>query len=188
MDWPTVVISLIGSAVVGPVSVGVSKFLSDRSIERQKATNNSELVESQNTFSVGATSHMAIVAFDKHICFCEEYVKEMSEALRSLIEDGSIEAALDVTRFFRIRQKWALWLTQEMENELDQFERNFTLMGGEARSYGVSGPASNESSIKTMIAILRKVLRVEELTTLRNELVIHSYGTRRQVQGKTVKW
>jgi len=48
--------------------------------------------------------------------------------------------------------------------------------------------ASNESSIKTMIAILRKVLRVEELTTLRNELVIHSYGPRRQVQGKTVKW
>ena len=112
----------------------------------------------------------------------------MSEALRSLIEDGRIEAALDVTRFFRIRQKWALWLTQEMENELDQFERNFTLMGGEARSYGVSVSASNESSIKTMIAILRKVLRVEELTTLRNELVIHSYGPRRQVQGKTVKW
>jgi hypothetical protein len=186
MDWPTVVISLIGSAVVGPVSVGVSKFLSYRSIERQKAKNNSELVESQNTFSVGAT--MAIVAFDKHICFCEEYVKEMSEALRSLNEDGRIEAALDVTRFFRIRQKWALWLTQEMENELDQFERKLTLMGGEARSYGVSGPASNESSIKTMIAILRKVLRVEELTTLRNELVIHSYGPRRQVQGKTVKW
>jgi hypothetical protein len=32
------------------------------------------LEEAKNRFTVGATSHMAIVAFDKHVQFCEEYV------------------------------------------------------------------------------------------------------------------
>jgi len=155
--------------------VGLSKFLSDRSIERQKAQQSRDLLETQNAFSVGATSHMATVAFDKHIGFCEEYVNEMSEALHALIQDGRAEEPLDARRFSRIRQKWALWLTHEMENELDQFERKITLMGGEAQVFEADGaPASNESSIKTLIAFLREVLRTEELTALRNELVIRS--------------
>jgi len=182
MDWPTVVVSLVGSAVVGPASVGLSKFLSDRSIERQKSQQSRELLETQNAFSVGATSHMATVAFDKHIGFCEEYVKEMSEALNALVNDGRTEEPLDARRFSRVRQKWALWLTHEMENELDQFEHKITMIGGVAQVFEATGaPASNESSVKKVIAYLREVLRTEELTALRNELVIRSSRSPRPV-------
>ena len=42
------------------------------------------LLEAQNAFSIGATSHMAIVAFDKHVTFCEEYLGEMYQTLSTL--------------------------------------------------------------------------------------------------------
>jgi hypothetical protein len=166
MEWQTVVISLSGSAISGSLAAGLINFL----VERKKAQQSKELQETQNTFSVGATSHMAIVAFDKHIGFCEEYVKEMSEALNTLIQ----EEALDAGRFSRIRQKWALWLTHEMENELDQFEHKITADGWWVFEEDSGAPVSNESGIKTVIAYLREVLGTEELTALRNELVIRS--------------
>jgi len=86
------------------------------------------------------------------------------------------------------RQKWALWLTQEMETELDRFEREkLPLMGGPAQSVENDGPASNQSSIGMVITKLRDALRIEKLTTLRNDLVDRSYGDRRIVQGKKVR-
>ncbi len=126
---------------------------------------------------MGATSHMATVAFDKHIGFCEEYVEEVSKALQPLIQDGSRQEPLDARRFSRIRQKWALWLTNEIDGELEQFERHVTQLGAEAPAVDANGDrVSNESSIKTAIAFLREVLRTEELTALRNKLVIGSSG------------
>ena len=125
---------------------------------------------------------MATVAFDKHIGFCEAYIKEISKALYALIQHGGKQEPLDASRFFKIRQKWALWLTQEMENELDHFERRIVLIGGVAQVFGADGaPASNESSIRTIVSYLRKVLRTEELTALRDELVIRSSGKTRRV-------
>jgi hypothetical protein len=162
MDWPAVIASFVGSAIAVPAAAGLSSFLSNRSIERQKAQQSKELLETQNAFSMGATSHMATVAFDKHIGFCEEYVEEMSKALDALIRDG-IEGPLSARKFFQIRQKWALWLTQEIETELDLFERAITQIGGAAQVLDANGsPVSNESSIKTVIAYLRGVLRTEE--------------------------
>ncbi|HUU12828.1 MAG TPA: hypothetical protein VM182_03850, partial [Terriglobia bacterium] len=46
------------------------------------------LLEAQNSFSIGTTSHMANVAFDKHVLFCEEYVTEMFKALTTLFREG----------------------------------------------------------------------------------------------------
>jgi hypothetical protein len=183
VDWPTVVGSFIGSAIAGPAAVALFKFLSDRSIERQKAQQSKELLETQNAFSIGATSHMATVAFDKHIGFCEEYVEEMSKALHTLIQDGRTEEPLDAARFSRIRQKWALWLTREIENELDQFERKISqIIGGAAQDLDANGaPVSNESIITKQIGSLREVLRTEELTALRNQLVVRSSKKRRHV-------
>jgi hypothetical protein len=173
-NWATVVVSLIGSGIAGPASAELWKYLGTKSIERQKAQESRELF-------VGATSHMAAVAFDKHIGFCEEYVQEMSKALHKLIQDESAERSRRMAmRLSRIRQKWALWLTQEIENELDQFERKIEQIGGAAPVYDANG-APNEGSIETVIAYLREVLRTEELTALRNELVIRSSRKPRHV-------
>lgn len=182
MDWPTFLSSLAGSAIPVTIAAWLLKSLSDRSIERQKAQQSRELLETQNAFAVGATSHMATVAFDKHIGFCEEYVEEMYKALYTLIQNGSTEEPLDPRRFSRIRQKWALWLTHEIETNLDQFEITVTqIIGGAAQDVDANGPVSNERSVTRNIAYLREVLHTEELTALRNELVIRSSGKPRNV-------
>jgi hypothetical protein len=175
LDWPSLVANFLGSAIPAAAGVAVVKYLSDSLIERQKAQQSRDLQQTQNTFSVGATSHMATVAFDKHIGFCEEYVEEVSKALQALIDNGSAQEPLDVGSLSRIRQKWALWLTNDIDNELEQFERRVTQLGAEAPAVDANGDrVSNESSIKTAIAFLREVLRTEQLTALRNELVTSS--------------
>jgi hypothetical protein len=175
MDWPTFLVSLTGSAAITGT---LSKYLSDRSIERMKAQQSRELL-------VGATSHMATVAWDKHIEFCEEYVEEMYKALHTLIQDGRTDEPLDARSFSRIREKWALWFTHEIENKLETFERDITQIGP-SRVLDANGngpPVSNENSIKTgiVIAYLRGALLTEELTALRNDLVIRSSGNPRKV-------
>src|SRR5216683_7388179 len=46
------------------------------------------IIEAQNSFSIGATSHVAEVAFDKSALFCEEYIAEMFRTLTTLTRDG----------------------------------------------------------------------------------------------------
>ncbi len=129
----------------------------------------------QNAFSMGATSHMATVAFDKYVCFCEEYVEAMSNVLYALIQEEAKKKPLDARALSKIRQKWALWLTDDIERKLDQFERDIAKIGSDAQVLDANGaPVSNELSIKIVVAALREVLATEELTALRKELVLRS--------------
>jgi hypothetical protein len=183
MNWWTVIATFI-AAIGGPAVV--LKVVGDRLLEKQKAHYGKEmaeiahersilLAERQNAFSMGANSHMATVVFDKHIGFCEEYVQAVFNALYALIQEGTKEKPLDAEEFFKIRQKWALWLSREIETKLDRFEHDITKIGADAQVLDANGaPVSNEVGIRTIIADLRKVLGTEELTLLRNELVLRS--------------
>ncbi len=183
----TVLETIVGGALGGWAMVfGLSRYLGDRLLEGVKAQHSKELAEfahqrsvliaeMQNAFSMGATSHMAAVAFDKHIGFCEEYIDAMSNALQTLIQEGAREKPLDATDFFRIRQKWALWLTEDIETKLDQFEHLITKIPSEAPVLDTYGAhVSIETSVKSVIRELRKILATEELTALRSELVVRS--------------
>jgi hypothetical protein len=173
----TILQNILGSAVGTAVILLLAKYLGDRSLQRVTQRHSKEQAEMQNAFSIGATSHMATVAFDKHIEFCEEYVKAASNALYTLIRDGTKKKPLDARDFFKIRQKWALWLTKEIEIKLDRFEQNIPKIGAEAPGYGPGGVPGlgvyglNESVIETVIADLREVLDTEKLTALRTDLV-----------------
>src|SRR5205814_5673315 len=52
------------------------------------------LQAAQNSFAVGATSHMAGVAFDRYVAFSEEYVRELFSTLNTLFRKGPTEEAL----------------------------------------------------------------------------------------------
>src|SRR6266849_252248 len=81
------------------------------------------LEEAKNRFTVGATSHMANVAFDKHVQFCEEYVAEVSDTLTFLFRRGPHKDVLEKANALAdIRTKWTLWVTPEIEAELVKFE------------------------------------------------------------------
>lgn len=183
MTFWTVLETIIGQAAVAWAMVfGLSKYLGDRLLEGLKAQHSKELAEfahqrsvllaeMQNVFSMGANSHMATVVFDKHIGFCEEYIQAVSNALYALMQEGSNDKPLDSKEFFRIRQKWVLWLSHDIEFRLDRFER------GVADAQGVDAngaPVPNEVHVSTLIADLREVLGAEDFATLRNELVVRS--------------
>jgi hypothetical protein len=174
MDWFTVFVSAGSSAISGPLAAGLISFL----IERKKARQSQELLDTQNAFSIGVTSHMATVAFDKHVEFCEKYHKEVYRRLQAFVQDRVTQGPLDVASFFRLRQEWALWLTNEIDSELERFERRVMQLGGDAPDVDANGErrGSDEASIKRAIAFLREVLQTEELTALRNELVMRSSG------------
>lgn len=155
------------------------------------------LLEAQNAFSLGATSHMASVAFDKHVAFCEAYVAEMFETLSTFFREGPTEDALKHSgRLYSIRQKWALWVTPDIEKELERFEQAVREIGAHAhllqaipgeqasiqkmfslfaqvvgfKEWG-GAPLTPELAVTTIIAGLRKALGIEELTGLRTKLV-----------------
>ena len=88
------------------------------------------LQDAQNRFSLGATSHMAAVAFDKHVQFCEEYVAEVHKTLHTLFREGPTEQVFPHSRaLYGIQQKYSVWLTQKIEASLEQFESALRKIG-----------------------------------------------------------
>jgi hypothetical protein len=152
-------------------SAAVLKLFGDRWLEKVKAKYSIELADRQNAFSMGASSHMAMVVFDKLIGFCEEYVEAISKPLFALIQEGKKDQPLDTRELFRIRQRWALWINDELGVKLDQFERGYKKLGG-APVFDANGATlSKDLSIRSVIAQLRNTLSIEEYTILRNQFV-----------------
>ena len=85
-------------------------------------------------FTLGAASHMANAAFDKHAEFCEKYMKELHEAVRSLYREGDTPAALDhANKLYFLRQDYATWLTDRINVDLDEFESALRKLGADAQ-------------------------------------------------------
>lgn len=92
------------------------------------------VLEAQNRFSLGASSHMANVAFDKHVQFSEEYVAEVHKALRTLFREGPTPQVLEHTRaLYLLQQKYAVWLTSKIEADLELFESALRRLGADAQ-------------------------------------------------------
>jgi hypothetical protein len=154
----------------------------------------------QMSFSIGATSHMATVAFDKHVVFAEEYVAETQRSLAALFQSGPAEEALNhAAKLYDVRRRSALWLTPELDAKLERFESALQEIGASADFVDVARdhadrhdviermhklfaevtgmkiwhdqPISPDRAITTAIQILRRMLGIEELTHLRQQLV-----------------
>lgn len=189
-------IPMIGSLFLGLFQVFRDTVAHERAILLQSR---------QSAFTVGATSHMAIVAFDKHVGFAEEYVTAMFEILAELFRRGPYAGALDgASKLMGIRSKWALWVTAQVEADLEKLEAALRSIGANANLVAalrgdhdlqnarremyakfaqVMGPKvmgstewqgetiSEEVAVHTIIAKLRQVLGVEQLTQLRAHLI-----------------
>ncbi len=106
------------------------------------------LQDSRNTFSIGATSHMANIAFDKHIGFCEEYVKQMIEMMWELLKSGPDEKALNAAdALVSIRYKWLVWLNPKTESFLESFEHRVRGLGADAWLLKHGGPMEDRHEV-----------------------------------------
>jgi hypothetical protein len=179
MDWQTLW-TYVGPPLAGAASwLAASRYLGDWWLEGVRTRHSAKLTEAQNTFAMGATSHMATIAFDKHIAFCEEYVGETSRALYARVREGLAYEPPDAGRFLTIRQRWVVWLTRDIEARLDRFEADLRRFDAGAAFYRPDGmPESNkqiiEVRVKEIVADLREILGIEQLTAIRKNLILRS--------------
>jgi hypothetical protein len=187
-----VIRELAGVSVIGSLFGALLQIARDR-IAHERSL---RILESQNSFSIGATSHMAGVAFDKYSSFCEEYVAEMFNALMTLGREGPRKTVLPhADNLLMIRRKWSVWLTPTIDKDLQPFENALRTIGAEAwiqeqapgegdtkamystfaKVIGLEQwrgePLTDELTVTAVINQLRRVLGTEELSRLRNELV-----------------
>lgn len=192
--------TLAAIPIFGALSALVVDILRQQSQRRQEQ----QLSESEQRFSLAAGSHMASVAFDKHVAFCEDYVAEVLSALRTLFREGPTQEALDHSdRLLHIKQKYVLWITRDVEARLEPFERALRRIGANDRAErlfpegeGHMGrmqetyrqfaevlgtehmgtewegePITDVAAVSRVVAQLRDILGVEELTRLRAAIV-----------------
>ena len=70
------------------------------------------LQQQQQAFSLGAASHMASKAFDKHSEFCEKYMAEVHLTVGTLFREGPTQKALDhASNLVRLKSQYSAWLT-----------------------------------------------------------------------------
>ena len=89
-----------------------------------------ELQNKQQDFVLGTASHMANVAYDKHVLFCEEYINRVQETFQKLMQNGPTKEALGLGGdLLKIRIKHSPWLTAEIEKKLKPFETALIQIG-----------------------------------------------------------
>jgi Xaa-Pro aminopeptidase len=158
------------------------------------------LQTSQHSFALGATSHMAAVAFDKHVEFSERYLTETNETFTTLLRSSPAEEALEhAAKLNDLRRTYALWLTPTIDAALEKFEAALRRIGANAHFVNVAidhdgRPAKIDEMFATLAEVmntpewdgkpvpadcgsravlhrLREILGTEELTRLRESLI-----------------
>ena len=118
---------ILGIPGVGALFVALYQLFRDQAAHERTL----ELQEKQQLFNLGVTSHMAQVAFDKHVQFSEQYVKRMQEGLTDLFQKGPPGESL---RFYNdlvdIRLSFRVWITEDIETKVMPFEAAILQIGG----------------------------------------------------------
>lgn len=154
---------LAGVPLIGALLVALFQIVRDQSAHER----NELLMRYQNSFAMGATSHMANVAFNKHVEFSEEYIKEAYAALQTIFREGPTqEAASHAFSLGRVREKYAVWLTAKIESDLQPFEMALRQMGASAgyvqATTGDRSATQRQEHINRMYKILAKLTSLKE--------------------------
>lgn len=96
--------------------------------EKQK-----HLQSDQQVFILGASSHMATIAFDKHVEFCEAYMSEVDQTIGILFREGPTPHATDcAARLFSLKRKYSAWIPKSVSLKLEPFENALNKIGNNA--------------------------------------------------------
>jgi hypothetical protein len=195
-EFAKVLGTLSGAAAV---FAGIFQLFRDE-LEHDRAR---ALEASRQSFALGATSHMATVAFDRHVAFSEAYAAEVFETLTTLFREGPSEGVFPHVRaLHEIRSRWAVWLTPAIDRRLGAFEGALRRIAANARFVvvDVADPKRQEAieemyalfaeitgmkewagrpvpagrDMETIVHDLRQMLGIDQLTTLRQTLVARS--------------
>lgn len=92
-----------------------------------------QLQQSKDGFVLGVESHMSRVAFDKHVAFCEAYGAEIHRTLDTLYRCGASAPGYECAgRLFLLRIQYAVWLPDDIQEQLKPFEDTLRKMQAES--------------------------------------------------------
>ena len=113
-------------AIVALISVVYQIFRDHATYEKTLA-----LQRDQQHFTLGITSQMATVVFNKHVAFCEKYIERMQKGLSELFFEGATEKCIAfATDLEDIRFSYRAWLTAEIQEKILPFEETLRKIGG----------------------------------------------------------
>lgn len=149
---------LAGIPLVGSLVAALVQILRDQTAHERAML----ILAEQNRFALGASSHMASVAFDKHVQFSEEYAKEVHKALTTLFREGPTPAVLRHTdALYALQKKYAVWLTSKLEKDLETFESALRRIGANASYvYDTSNAENSEHRQQKLDAMYQKFAQV----------------------------
>lgn len=157
-----------------------------------------ELQRKQQLFNLGIASHMANVAFDKHVQFCEQYISRMQQGLTELFQQGPTRDSLRFCGDLAdTRRSFAAWITKDLKDKIAPFEDALYKIGvsnillehlavGEKRSREVEqmyqifsevlglpreGGVDERVAPDRILSHLQQLLGVEQLSRLRAAVV-----------------
>ena len=131
---------------------------------------NVEIQRQQHFFNIGAMSHMANVAFDKHAEFCEKYMKEINETLSTLFREGPTQKTLEhAAKFLDIKYEYAAWITDDINKALFPFEQALRELGA-AKDFATSVLGEEAYEKKRQDAVEKAWDKFNDILTIQGEL------------------
>jgi hypothetical protein len=123
-----------------------------------------EMQEKRDMFELGASSHMANTAFNKHLKFCEEYIKCVDDGISSLYRNGpSVDVGKTFTLLMEIRRKYAIWINKNIGDNLRPFENALMdMFQGENRLKSLPVGEKRTKVVEETSALFEKILITKE--------------------------
>lgn len=141
-----------------------------REAERAKLT-----LQLEQAFTFGSSSHMAEVAFDRHVTFCDAYAEALWETFETLLRDGVTAKAADhATKLWKIRRSQTHWLTAEMDEPLEKFEQALRTLASDERRIerGVVDPGKRSVLIDRAEVLFDRITGIAPKDSKRDEIEI----------------
>lgn len=163
-EWARGIVSL-------PAAAGLAGALFQIFRDRVAHERAVDLQQKEQMFNLGIASHMANVAFDKHIEFCELYIQQMQAGLGDLLAKGpTIQVLKFCGKLGDTRFRYRAWITSEVWDRLLLFEVALRKLGASA-SVLEHSPVSEGSSqaADQMDKLFQGILALKEGTELDKE-------------------
>ena len=156
-------------------------FRDQAEFERQKY-----LQQQDQIFNLGATSHMANIAFDKHVEFCEKYMEQVQIILSNMFTLGPTPGIDEYKgELFRLQREYEVWISDEISGQLKPFEQALSKVAALShlsKSLGSDDPEGRKLAIREMYEVFRKILEIEKRTEEVNDSEIAGYVVKRKVR------
>jgi hypothetical protein len=121
---------MIKNAMSVPAAAALIAALYQILMDESRFIKEKSMKEEERLHVLSVSSHMAIVAFDKHTEFSEKYLEVMRNGLMELSAKGPCKEALEIAeKLKKTRLDYAAWITKDTRETLFPFEQALTMIG-----------------------------------------------------------